>query len=235
MKILFCSDGSIQAENAVRFGALIAAACQAEISILGIVEKTGGEDNVLKALRRAQDILKEYHLSAELITRAGRPVPEIVKCTRETKYDLVVIGATRKGTRGPRCMSARVYKIIESVGPPVLVVIGERPALRSMLLCTGGTQQSDVTVQFAGEIARRLNATVTLLHVLAETPAVYANLIPSEEDVAQLLQSSSKLGRSLRRQKELLDKLSVPWLVVRSGDLVTHPSNPPGISETHDG
>ncbi len=36
MKMLFCSDGSNQAENAVRFGALIAAACQAETSILGI-------------------------------------------------------------------------------------------------------------------------------------------------------------------------------------------------------
>ena len=33
-------DGSTQAEHAVRFGALIAAACQAETSILGIVEKT---------------------------------------------------------------------------------------------------------------------------------------------------------------------------------------------------
>src|SRR5580658_339525 len=118
MKILFCSDGSSQAENAVRFGALIAAACQAETSILGIVEKTGGKDDVLKALRGAQNILKEYHLNAELITKAGRLVPEIVKCTQETKYDLVVIGAARKGTRGPLCMSARAYNIIESVGPP---------------------------------------------------------------------------------------------------------------------
>jgi nucleotide-binding universal stress UspA family protein len=213
MKILFCSDGSSQAENAVRFGALIAAACQAETSILGIIEKVGQEDAVLKTLRRAQDILKEYHLNAELITKAGRPVTEIIKRTQEAKYDLVVIGATRKGTRGPLCMSARAYKIIESVEPPVLVVIGERTALRSMLLCTGGTRQADATVQFAGEIARRVNATVCLLHVLAETPAVYANLMPSEEDVVQLLQSSSKLGRSLRRQKELLEKLAVPCQV----------------------
>src|ERR1035438_3670212 len=101
MKILFCSDGSSQAENAVRFGALIAAACQAETSILGIVEKVGHEDNVLQALRRAQGILKEYHLNAELITKAGRPVAEIIKRTQETKYDLVVIGAVRKGARGP--------------------------------------------------------------------------------------------------------------------------------------
>jgi nucleotide-binding universal stress UspA family protein len=210
MKILFCSDGSTQSENAVRFGALIAAACQAETSVLGIVEKAGQEDAVLQALRRAQEILKEYHLNAELITKAGRPVPEIIKRTQEAKYDLVIIGAARKGPRGPVCMSARAYKIIESVEPPVLVVIGVRTALRRILLCTGGTEQADATVQFAGEIARRVNASVDLLHVLAEPPAVYANLVRSEEDATQILQSNSKLGRSLRHQKDLLDKMGVP-------------------------
>ena len=210
MKILFCSDGSKQSENAVRFGALIAAACQAEASVLGIVEKAGQEDKVMQALRRAQEILKEYHLNAELITKAGRPVPEIIKRTQETKYDLVIIGAARKGSRGPLCMSARAYKIIESVEPPVLVVIGERTALRRILLATGGTEQADATVQFAGELARRVMASVDLLHVLAEPPAVYANLIKTEEDAAKILESSSKLGRSLRHQKELLEKMGVP-------------------------
>ena len=100
--------------------------------------------------------------------------------------------------------------IIESVEPPVLVVIGERTALRRILLCTGGTKQSDATVNFAGEIARRANASITLLHVLAEPPAMYVNLIKSEEDLDKLLQSDSKLGRNLRHQKELLEKLGVP-------------------------
>jgi len=211
MKILFCSDGSSQAESAVRFGALIAAACQAETSILGIVEKAGEEDAALQALRRAQNILKEHHLNAELITKAGRPVREIVKRTQETRYDLVVIGAVRKGTRGPRWMSARAYKIIESVAPPVLVVIGERPALRRVLLCTGGTRQADATVQFGGEIARCVNATITLLQVLAEPPAVYANLIRVEEESEdELLQKNTQVGRSLRHQKELLENIGVP-------------------------
>ena len=210
MKILFCSDGSIQAEGAVRFGALIATACQAETSILGIVEKNGQEDAVLRALRRAQEILKEHHLNAELITKAGRPVREIIKRTQETKYDLVIIGAAHKGTRGPLWMSARAYKIIESVEPPVLVVIGSCPQLRRILVCDGGTHKADAAVRFAGEIARCVNASVDLLHVLAEPPAVYANLVRSEEDVGQLLQSNSELGRCLRRQKELLEKMAVP-------------------------
>jgi len=220
MKILFCSDGSSQAENAVRFGASIAAACQAETSILGIVERAGQEDAVLQALRRAQEILKEYHLSAELITKAGRPVREIMKRTQETQYDLVVVGAVRKGTRGPLWMSARAYKIIESVEPPVLVVIGNCAQLRRILVCDGGTHKADAAVQFAGEIARHLNASVDLLHVLAEPPAVYANLVRSEDDASQILQSGSTLGRCLRSQKELLEKMAVPCEVLLRHGLV---------------
>ncbi len=210
MKILFCSDGSGQAENAVRFGAPLAAACQAETSILGIAEKAGQEDAVVQALRRAQEALKEYHLNAELIVKAGRPVREIVKRCQETHYDLIVIGAVRKDTRGPLWMSARAYKIIEAVEAPVLVVIGNRSALRRILLCTGGTPQADQAVAFAGNIARRVNATVDLFHVLAQPPAIYARLIEQQEDADRVLASDSHLGRTLRRQKKLLDDLGVP-------------------------
>jgi nucleotide-binding universal stress UspA family protein len=209
MKILFCSDGSHQAENAVRFGALIAAACQAEPSILGIAEKASDQEPLLQALRRERDILKEHHLNAELITKAGRPVPEIVKRTREESYDLVVIGAVRKGARSPVWMSALAYKIIESVQPPVLVVIGARSALRRILICSSGGSQADKAVAFAGEIARLGSAVVDLFHVMAEPPAMYADLIGREEDASRVLASSSKLCRTLRRQKELLEHAGV--------------------------
>ena len=186
MKILFCSDGSSQAENAVRFGALIAAACQAEPSILGITEKEGDEDSLLEALRRAQEIIKEHHLDAELITKAGRPVSEIVKRTREGSYDLVVIGAVRKTTRhplwmsvDPLWMSARAYKIIESVEPPVLVVIGDHGALQRILVCTSGGSQANKFVEFAGEIARHVNAVVDLFHVMPEPPGYIYGFDPT--------------------------------------------------------
>ena len=38
MKLLICTDGSTQAENAVRFGGLIAEKSGAETTILGITE-----------------------------------------------------------------------------------------------------------------------------------------------------------------------------------------------------
>lgn len=209
MKILFCSDGSKQAENAVRFGALVAAACQADPALLGIAERESDQEPLLQALQREQDILREHHLNAELITKAGRPVREIVKRTREESYDLVVIGAVFKGTRRPFWKSARAYKIIETVQPPVLVVMGDRSALRRILICTGGGSPADKAVAFAGEIARGGIAVVDLFHVMAEPPAMYADLIERERDASRLLASNSKLGRTLRHQKGLLEQSGV--------------------------
>ena len=143
MKMLFCSDGSAAAENAVRFGALIAAGCHAETTILGICEQAGTEDALVQALRRSQELLKQHNLNAELITKDGRPVTEIVKRTRETPYDLVVIGAERRPGRTPALRSAKAYQIIEAVAPPVLVVVGERPVLRRVLLCSAGGAQAE--------------------------------------------------------------------------------------------
>ena len=209
MKLLICTDGSAQAENAVRFGGMIAGKSQAEVTILAITEKSGEEDAVFESLRRAQQMLKEHGVNAEVITKAGESIDEIVKRTDETSYDLVVIGAVRKGTRGPFLMSAKAYKIIKAVAPPVLVVIGDRETIKRILVCSGGEKYIDRAVQFSGAIARAAGASVTLFHVMAEPPAVYTDLIKMEEDVNLLLHSSSGLGENLRREKESLEGMGV--------------------------
>lgn len=209
MKILICTDGSAQAENAVRFGGLIASSCCAETTILGITERSGTEEVVFDSLKRAQQLLKQGGVAAELITKAGEPTEEILKRTQETRYDLVVIGAVRKGTRGPFLMSAKAYRIIKAVEPSVLVVIGERATLRRILICSGGEKYIDKAVEFSGELARAMDASITLFHVMAQPPAGYAELMKMEEDVNLLLHSSSELGRNLSREKEVLERMGI--------------------------
>jgi len=55
-----------------------------------------------------------------------------------------------------------------------------------------------------------VGASVTLLHVMAEPPAIYADLVRLEEDVDHLLESKSELGTNLRQQKRELERLDVP-------------------------
>jgi nucleotide-binding universal stress UspA family protein len=117
--------------------------------------------------------------------------------------------------------SKKTYEVIKSVQPPVLVAIGESKQLNRFLVCTGGKEFIEQAVQFTGKLAAAVHASVTLLHVMAEPPALYADLVRLEEDVGQLLDSKSELGTNLRRQKRELDRLGVPAEVhVRHGIVI---------------
>jgi nucleotide-binding universal stress UspA family protein len=225
LRILFCCDGSRRAEKAVRFGMRIAAACQAKSSILGIAEKSADEVGLIKALQRVDDIFKQQDLETELITKVGRPVPEIVKHTNEIHYDLAVLGASRKSASwrmsDPVWMSVKVYDIIESIEPPVLAVTDAPPGLNRILICSGGNERIDKAIEFAGVIAHAVDASVNLIHVMPAVPAMYSDLVRFEETTNRVLESKSRLGRTLRRQKDLLEQNGVLGdILVRRGDVV---------------
>ncbi len=209
MKILICSDGHAQADNAIRFASEIAIACQARVTLLGIVELPRQEAALQAALRTSAQIFRDHQLELEIITKHGRPAPEISKYATELACDLVVIGAERKGRRGPFSLSAKAYDIVKALAQPVLVVIGAPVKLQRILLCSGGQAAIQKAVDLAAQIAAPLRATVSILNVLAEPPAVYSALIAEEENVGKLLESNSVLGRNLRAEKETFGKLGV--------------------------
>ncbi len=231
MKILMCSDGSRQAENAVRFCALLASACNAEVTLFGIVEDASLEQDLYNSLRRSQQLLKEKQIAVELTTRSGEPVAEITQHTKRTRYDLVVIGAVRKATEGAFWVSAKAYKLVKVLVAPVLVVIGHPQKLNRILLCSGGSQFVTKAVKTAGSLAGCIQAGVTLVHVFVQPPALYSGMIANLEDTEGLLNSSSLLGRNLRQQKELLEAMKVQTeLKLRHGPVLQEL-----LAEIHEG
>ena len=73
-------------------------------------------------------------------------------------------------------------------------------------------------VQLTGKIAAAAGASVTLLHVMAEPPAMYVDFVRLEEDVDLLFQSKSELAENLRHQKTEVERLGVPVQVrIRHG------------------
>jgi nucleotide-binding universal stress UspA family protein len=209
MKVLICSDGSAQAERALRLGASLAAGCQAEATLLGIVEERGDSKDILEALKRGFALLEEKKLKAELITKSGKAIEEIVQQTKLAAYDLVVIGAVHKENRGLFWISSKSYKITKQIRPPVLIVPGEATTPKRMLLCSGGKRYIEKAVRLAGELARGVGASITLLHVTPEPPAIYAGLPRVEEDTERVLRSESELGVNLRREREILQTVGV--------------------------
>src|SRR2546430_14718186 len=209
MKILICSDGKPAADSATRLGAAFAGPLQAETTLLGIAEKSDDESALRAAVDKQATLLREKSVSPQIAIGAGDPVRQIVDQTTKTKYDLVVIGARKTGSAGPHWRSEKTYEVIKSISPPVLVAMGEWAQLKRFLVCTGGKEFIEEAVQLTGKLAAAVGASVTLLQVMAEPPAIYADLVRLEEDVDRLLESKSELGTNLRQQKRELERLGV--------------------------
>jgi len=209
MKILICSDGTQSAETAIYLGGLLAGPLKADTALLGIAETSQDEQPLRDALYKQAQLLQGHGVSPVIAVQTGEPVRQILDQTFKNKYDLVVIGARWTGAVGEYWRSTKTYEVIKSVQPPVLVAIGEGKQLKRFVVCTGGKEFIEQAVQFTGRLAAAVGASVTLLHVMAEPPAMYANLVRMEEDVTQLLESKSELGTNLRRQKRELDRLGV--------------------------
>jgi nucleotide-binding universal stress UspA family protein len=210
MKILICSDGMPPSEKVIELAGLLASPLQAEITLLGIAEKSSDERPLHEALEKQAQSLRSQNAQPDVVVRAGEPVRQILNQTSQTSYDLVLVGARWTGATGNYWRSEKTYEVIKAIQPPVLVAIGKRKQLKRFLVCTGGKEFIERAVQFTGEIAAALGASVTLLHVMAEPPAIYVNLVQLEENVDQLLESKSELGINLLREKRELEHLGVP-------------------------
>jgi nucleotide-binding universal stress UspA family protein len=218
MRILICSDGMPAADNAARVGGLFAAACHAETTLLGIVEEAREESSLRAALETEAQSLRAEGVTPEIVTRGGEPIRQILAQTAKSPYDLVIIGARRTAERGLYWRSMKTYEVIKSISPPVLVALGDRAQFKKFLVCTGGKEFIEGAVQLTGKIAAATGASVTLLHVMAEPPAIYTDLVRLEEDVDLLFQSHSELAENLRRQTNALERLGVPVQVrIRHG------------------
>jgi nucleotide-binding universal stress UspA family protein len=209
MKILICSDGTPAAETAIHLGGLLAEPLKAQIALLGIAETSSDEEPLREALQKQAGLLHGRGISLDIVVQSGEPVRQIADQTSKTNYNLVVIGARWIGATGHYWRSEKTYEVIKSIQPPVLVAIGESKQLKRFLVCTGGKEFIEQAVQFTGKLAAAVKASVTLLHVMAEPPAMYADLVRLEENVSQLLESKSELGTNLLRQKRELERLGV--------------------------
>ena len=218
MRILICSDGTDPADKPIHLGGLLAGPCQAETTLLGIAEVAGDEGPLRAALESEAAKLRGFGVTPELVLRTGEPIREILHQTAAMAYDLTIIGAERKGTTGLYWRAEKSYEVIKAIPSPVLLATGACETLKSFVVCTGGKNYIDAAVQLTGKVAAAVGASVTLLHIMPEPPAIYADLVRLEEDVDQLLQSGSELGRNLVAQKKSLEDMGVATEVrVRHG------------------
>jgi nucleotide-binding universal stress UspA family protein len=204
MRILLCTNGSPHMARALDFGMRIARTSASAVDILAVV-KRGQEKEVYRFAEAAATDLEAAGIPVAIHRRTGQLTEELVLQAQAAPYDLVVIGS--RGRRGivQLLLGSVALHVTGHVPASVLVVKGRVRDPRRFLVCSSAGPVSERTVRFAGRLARALEASVTLLHVMSQLPlaqdAVAGDLEASAEE---LIRRGSREGAHLSRMLDLL-------------------------------
>ncbi len=204
MKILLCTDGSSHTSQGLDLGVRIAQRAASAVDILVISERNHGKEARRMAEAAATD-LETAGIPITIHWRTGQVTEELVHQARSVPYDLVVVGS--RGRRGVvRLMLGSVALHVSERAPTsVLVVKGDVRALERFLICSSAGPVSAHTIQFAGRLARKINASVTLLHVMSQVPLA-EDAFPDdlEASAKELIRRGSREGVHLDQMLALL-------------------------------
>ena len=204
MKILLCTDGSSHTVRALNLGTRVACAAASSVDILVVVER-GQEEDTNRLVEATTADLEEAGIPVAIHRRTGRIAEEVVRQAQVTPYDLLIIGS--RGRRGVvRLLRGSVALHVAKHTPAsILVVKGRTHDLKQFLVCSSAGPVSEHTIRFAGRLARALEASVTLLHVISQLPlAEDAVLDDLEASAEELIQRGSREGVHLSQMLDLL-------------------------------
>ncbi len=134
-------------------------------TVLGVAADSRKVDGLREALtaRAVQAGLRDPSVRV----RRGEPAEQIAAEQRENPYDFVVLGAgeVESMRRRRRRSTALGEELARSVATPLLLARGRPRKPERILICTAVGEPGKADIRAGGWLARRLNATATLLHV----------------------------------------------------------------------
>jgi nucleotide-binding universal stress UspA family protein len=156
------------------FARMIAARMNAAMTVLAVGEEgdeAGTGEDGLQARRRENRLP-----DADYRVRVGDAAEQIAAEQNEKLYSMIVIEPeggrlAERVTRGRIKASGPgpvVMRLLERSMIPILVVNRERAKADRILICTAVGEPGKTDVRVGGRLARRLGASVTLLHVTRE-------------------------------------------------------------------
>jgi nucleotide-binding universal stress UspA family protein len=210
VKILIVVDQLPKCDKVVNFGELIASHTKSNITLLHVAEKIEHQGIGEALLEQASQLVTKVPVEMSLCF--GKIVTKVLYEARQGDFDLVILGAQLgdKLSRPQQSLSPASWSIISRTRVSVLVVQQNQPKFSHILICTGGQAISEPAIEAGAQLAKVLNADVSLLHVAGAIPSMYTGLDEIEETLPELLSSGTPLAQHLRRSAAILDKYVVP-------------------------
>lgn len=184
-KILWATDFSDEASDALRYAALMAGTFGAELVALHVIPDfspalynteemikgelahriAGMKTEMLKRLDKQNRI---EGISFRSLVKEGKPAEAIVAAAREEKADVIVMGKKGRSGLDRLIIGSVASQVLRSSPVPVLATKKRsgKPVFKKILVPTDFSEQEEIERDYAWELARKLNADIMLLTVL---------------------------------------------------------------------
>ena len=203
-EVLALVDGSPASQAAAALGTQLASALSRPLAILGVSGSEREHSAISQAISDARAAASSKVPSVEAIEATGEILEVAERRVSRTTTALVVLGSNPRSDDPNRRVGPGVWRLANSLAPPVLVVPPGSIEPKRFLFCTGGERYIEEGARFTAWLASALKARITAFHVLPHAPEIYGDWVErGEEEPEEFLQSKSRLARNIGRQLEI--------------------------------
>lgn len=187
-KILIPVDFSETSSLAIKHGAFIAQYTKADLYLLHVINApfisqnmflplVNLEDNsgvekkaMVKLAELAQDLQKEYGISAESIIKVGSPAKEVSKVAQEIDASLIVMGTHGYSPLEEIVIGSTALKVITKSHCPTMAMNSEaqHKGYNKIVMPIDNTSNSRQKVVYTLEMAKKFNASVHAIALLGK-------------------------------------------------------------------
>lgn len=218
--LLLCTNGAPEGLPALSYGIWLAQTLGLAVTLLGIVEREERRAAVERAVQEAQSQLEAKGIAHAVVLREG-VARQVIAAEALPEHHIVVIGPLERPAWRRWVEGSSLRRVMPGLGTPLLYAPTAHCQLERILLCTGALEYADSAECWALNIARRLGAAVTVLHVAEPVLYHYPTSEPVKTNWKELLQTDTVQARHLRALLERAHAIGVRTMIrIRQGTVV---------------
>jgi nucleotide-binding universal stress UspA family protein len=247
-KIIWGTDGSKESEEALNYAVFLAKKFNSEIIGVSVIpmpeqlideyfRKSQGEvhdwtvkvnENIESRLTSISSELTSQGVSFKGVVLEGEPNKEIVGLARRERADLIVMGKRGHGLMGRILTGSNTLKVLRESSVPVVAVKkseeGRAIEIRNILVPLDINQKVDSALDYAVDLAERINASISVLYVFKLVnytnfeipPIVLADVMEGlmKSSLGELAKRVEKMKLRRRIRNREIDKLEINTEVI---------------------
>jgi nucleotide-binding universal stress UspA family protein len=197
LRLAVATDGSTFGQRAVRTAAHLQSVTGGSLAVLVTASGREGAAKAQEIMRETAELVADVNPPTERVPLVGYADEVLLNYLQDHPFNLLVVGAfADRGAGGVHSVGPTAHRLVQEAPISVLLVKGNRPAMRKMLVCAA--VEDEAVVNVAAQLAKASGASLDVLHVVPPSAAPYlpdsgSNTVNVDAALAQGSRLSSML------------------------------------------